>query len=96
MFNKEHRKKYLRYTDSVDDDNNSDESENGGGNIDLIINKLEKNVNTGNINSGNADVISRKISCNNQAGMLNLLKYLFEGFIGYVIAPVDIFPDVLF
>ena len=65
MFNKEHRKKYLRYTDSIDDDNNSDESENGRGNIDLIINKLEKNVNTGNINSGNADVIL-KITSQNQ------------------------------
>ena len=60
MFNKEHRKKYLRYTDSIDDDNNSDESENGRGNIDLIINKLEKNVNT-----GNADVIL-KITSQNQ------------------------------
>lgn len=65
MFNKSHKKKYLRYTDSVDDDNNSEESENGKGNIDLIINKLERKVNTGNINSGNADVIL-KISSQNQ------------------------------
>ena len=65
MFNKDHKKKYLRYTDSVDDDNNSEESDNGRGNIDLIINKLENKVNTGNINSGNADVILKMIS-NNQ------------------------------
>ena len=65
MFNREHKKKYLRYTDSIDDDNNSEESENGKGNIDLIINKLEKKVNTGNINSGNADVIL-KITSQNQ------------------------------
>ena len=65
MFNKDHKKKYLRYTDSADDDNNSEESDNGRGNIDLIINKLENQVNTGNINSGNADVILKMIS-NNQ------------------------------
>lgn len=65
MFSKDHKKKYLRYTDSVDDDNNSEETENGKGNIDLIINKLERKVNTGNINSGNADVIL-KISSQNQ------------------------------
>ena len=64
MFNKSHKKKYLRYTDSVDDDNNSEESENGKGNIDLIINKLEKKVNTGNIHSGNADVILKMTSQN--------------------------------
>ena len=64
MFNKNHKKKYLRYTDSVDDDNNSGESENEKGNIDLIINKLEKKVNTGNIHSGNADVILKMTSQN--------------------------------
>ena len=64
MFNKSHKKKYLRYTDSVDDDNNSEESENEKGNIDLIINKLEKKVNTGNIHSGNADVILKMTSQN--------------------------------
>ena len=64
MFGRDHKKKYLRYTDSVDDDNNSEESENGKGNIDLIINKLEKKVNTGNINSGNQDVILKMISKN--------------------------------
>ena len=64
MFSKDHKKKYLRYTDSVDDDNNSEESENGKGNIDLIINKLEKKVNTGNINSGNQEVILKMISKN--------------------------------
>ena len=67
MFNKNHRKKYLRYTDSADDDNNnSDESENGKGNIDLIINKLENKINTGNINSGNADVILKVTSQNQE------------------------------
>ena len=64
MFSKDHKKKYLRYTDSVDDDNNSEESENGKGNIDLIINKLEKKLNTGNINSGNQEVILKMISKN--------------------------------
>ena len=64
MFSKDHKKKYLRYTDSVDDDNNSEETENGKGNIDLIINKLEKKVNTGNINSGNQEVILKMISKN--------------------------------
>ena len=64
MFNKNHKKKYLRYTDSVDDDNNSEESGNEKGNIDLIINKLEKKVNTGNIHSGNADVILKMTSQN--------------------------------
>ena len=64
MFSKDQKKKYLRYTDSVDNDNNSEESENGKGNIDLIINKLEKKINTGNINSGNQDVILKMISKN--------------------------------
>ena len=64
MFNKNHKKKYLRYTDSVDDDNNSEETENEKGNIDLIIKKLEKKVNTGNIHSGNADVILKMTSQN--------------------------------
>ena len=67
MFSKNHKKKYLRYTDSVDEDNNnSDESENGKGNIDLIINKLERKINTGNINSGNADVILKVTSQNQE------------------------------
>ena len=66
MFGRNHKKKYLRYTDSVDDDNNSKESENGKGNIDLIINKLEKKVNTGNIHSGNADIILKMISKNQE------------------------------
>ena len=65
MFSKDHKKKYLRYTDSADDDNNSEESDNGRGNIDLIVNKLENKVSTGNINSGNADVILKMFS-NNQ------------------------------
>lgn len=65
MFNKEDKKKYLRYTDSVEDNNNYLENEIGLRNIDLIINKLERKVNTGNINSGNADVIL-KISSQNQ------------------------------
>ena len=66
MYNKAHKKKYLRFTDSVDDDNNSDETENGKGNIDLIINKLEKKLNTGNIHSGNADVILKMTSQNQE------------------------------
>lgn len=66
MFGRNHKKKYLRYTDSVDDDNNSEETENGKGNIDLIINKLEKKVNPGNIHSGNADVILKMISQNQE------------------------------
>jgi len=65
MFNKEDKKKYLRFTDSVEDNNNRLENELGRRNIDLIINKLERKVNTGNINSGNADVIL-KISSQNQ------------------------------
>ena len=64
MFSKDQKKKYLRYTDSVDDDNNSEESENGKGNIDFIINKLEKKINIDNINSGNQDVILKMISKN--------------------------------
>jgi len=66
MFNKDDKKKYLRFTDSVDDNNNNRlENEINGRNIDLIINKLERKVNTGNINSGNADVIL-KVSSQNQ------------------------------
>jgi hypothetical protein len=65
MFNKEDKKKYLRFTDSSGDNNNRLENELGRRNIDLIINKLERKVNTGNINSGNADVIL-KISSQNQ------------------------------
>jgi hypothetical protein len=65
MFNKEDRKKYLRFTDSAENNNNCVENELGRRNIDLIINKLERKVNTGNINSGNADVIL-KISSQNQ------------------------------
>jgi hypothetical protein len=65
MLSKVHKKKYIRFTDSVDDDNNSEESDNDQGNIDLIINKLENKVSLGNINSGNADVILKKIP-NNQ------------------------------
>ncbi len=84
MFNKDHKKKYLRYTDSVDDDNNSEESDNGRGNIDLIINKLENKVNTGNINSGNADVILKMISNNQEINrtakindsLINNISYL--------------------
>jgi len=64
MFSKDQKKKYLRYTDSIDDDNNSEESENGKGNIDFIINKLEKKINIDNINSGNQDVILKMISKN--------------------------------
>ena len=56
MLNKNQKKKYRKYRDSIDDDNNT-ESEHENGNIDLIINKLENKLNTGNINSGNADVI---------------------------------------
>ena len=56
MINKNKKKKYRQYRDSIDDDNNT-ESEHENGNIDLIINKLENKLNTGNINSGNADVI---------------------------------------
>lgn len=56
MLNKNKKKKYRHYIDSIDDDNGS-ESEYEKGNIDLIINKLENKLNTGNINSGNADVI---------------------------------------
>ena len=56
MLNKNKKKKYRHYRDSIDDDNNT-ESEHENGNIDLIINKLENKLNTGNINSGNADVI---------------------------------------
>ena len=65
MFNKEDKKKYLRFTDSAENNNKCSENELGRRNIDLIINKLEKKVNTGNINSGNADVIL-KISSQNQ------------------------------
>ena len=65
MFNKEDKKKYLRFTDSAENNNKCLENEFGPRNIDLIINKLEKKVNTGNINSGNADVIL-KISSQNQ------------------------------
>jgi hypothetical protein len=65
MFNKEDKKKYLRFTDSAENNNNCVENELGRRNIDLIINKLERKVNTGNINSGNADVIL-KISSQNQ------------------------------
>ena len=56
MLNKNQKKKYRKYRDSIDDDNNT-ESEHENGNIDLIINKLENKLNIGNINSGNADVI---------------------------------------
>ena len=65
MFNKEDKKKYLRFTDSAENNNKCSENELGRRNIDLIINKLERKVNTGNINSGNADVIL-KISSQNQ------------------------------
>ena len=64
MFGKNYKKKYLRYTDSVNADNNK-ESQKSKGNIDLIINKLERKLNTGNIHSGNADVIL-KMSSQNQ------------------------------
>ena len=58
MLNKNQKKKYRKYRNSIDDDNNSEsEHENENGNIDLIINKLENKLNTGNINSGNTDVI---------------------------------------
>lgn len=63
MFSKVQKRKYLRYVDSVDDDNN--ESDSGQGNIDLIITKLQKQVNPGNIHSGNADVIL-KMCLNNK------------------------------
>lgn len=64
MFNRNHKKKYLRYVESADDDDNH-ESDSGRGNIDLIITKLQKQVNPGNIHSGNADVIL-KMCLNNQ------------------------------
>jgi len=56
MLNKNKKKKYLHYTDSIDDDNGT-ESEYKKGNIDLIINKLENKLSTGNINSSNAEAI---------------------------------------
>ena len=74
---KDHKKKYLRHTDSVDD---CDIDEDSGNNIDMIISKLEKKVNTGNIHSGNIDVIlqidkkqdeTRKNSSNNISKLLN-------------------------
>jgi len=43
MLNKNKKKKYLHYTDSIDDDNGT-ESEYEKGNIDLIINKLENKL----------------------------------------------------
>lgn len=64
MFNRNHKTKYLRYVESADEDDNN-ESDNGRGNIDLIITKLQKQVNPGNIHSGNADVIL-KMCLNNQ------------------------------
>ena len=64
MFNRNHKKKYLRYVESADEDDNH-ESDSGRGNIDLIITKLQKQVNPGNIHSGNADVIL-KMCLNNQ------------------------------
>ena len=65
MFDKGDKKKFLKFTDSIENNNNNLENEMGRRNIDLIINKLERKVNTGNINSGNADVIL-KISSQNQ------------------------------
>jgi hypothetical protein len=50
--------------ESADEDDNN-ESDSGRGNIDLIITKLQKQVNPGNIHSGNADVIL-KMCLNNQ------------------------------
>lgn len=64
MFNRNHKTKYLRYVESADEDDNN-ESDSGRGNIDLIITKLQKQVNPGNIHSGNADVIL-KMCVNNQ------------------------------
>ena len=64
MFNRNYKKKYLRYVESADEDDNN-ESDSGRGNIDLIITKLQKQVNPGNIHSGNADVIL-KMCLNNQ------------------------------
>ena len=64
MFNRNHKSKYLRYVESADEDDNH-ESDSGRGNIDLIITKLQKQVNPGNIHSGNADVIL-KMCLNNQ------------------------------
>ena len=64
MFNRNHKNKYLRYVESADEDDNH-ESDSGRGNIDLIITKLQKQVNPGNIHSGNADVIL-KMCLNNQ------------------------------
>ena len=66
MLNKHKKKKNLNYIDSIDDDNNT-ESEYENGNIDLIINKLENKLNTGNINSGNADVILKIPQKNEEA-----------------------------
>ena len=64
MFNRNHKTKYLRYVESADEDDNN-ESDSRRGNIDLIITKLQKQVNPGNIHSGNADVIL-KMCVNNQ------------------------------
>lgn len=64
MFSRNHKNKYLRYVDSANEDDNN-ESDSGRGNIDLIITKLQKQVNPGNIHSGNADVIL-KMCLNNQ------------------------------
>ena len=48
-----------------EDEVDNNESDSGRGNIDLIITKLQKQVNPGNIHSGNADVIL-KMCFNNQ------------------------------
>ena len=64
MFTRNHKNKYLRYVESADEGDNN-ESDTGRGNIDLIITKLQKQVNPGNIHSGNADVIL-KMCTNNQ------------------------------
>ena len=85
MLNKNKKKKYRKYRDSIDDDNNN-ENEYENGNIDLIINKLENKLNTSNINSENAYVIL-KISHKNDEnirsskigeGIIKNISQLFE------------------
>ena len=78
MSSKDHKKKYIRHNDSIDDcDREEEEMDN---NINVIFSKLEKKINTGNINSGNIDVIlqidkkqdiSRKNSTNIITKILN-------------------------
>ena len=78
MLGKDHKKKYLRHTDSIDDCDGDEED--SGNNIETIISKLVKKVNPGNIHSGNIDVIlqidkkndeTRKNSALNISNLLN-------------------------